>query len=213
VSDQVPGGGIQLSPAEIEALDARWSSSWTPGEVAQRLADVAAPWCVAAGWALDLFRGRPTREHGDIEIAIPAAAFPEIRDCFSRYAFDAVSSGRIWENAAPDVLAATHQTWLRDPLTGNYLLDVFREPHDGETWICRHDETIRLPYSKIIHHTPDGIPYLAPELVLLFKAKHARPKDQADFDGTIPRMTSAQRATLAGLLAHVYPGHRWLANL
>jgi hypothetical protein len=213
VSDQVPGGGIQLSPAEIEALDARWSSSWTPGEVAQRLADVAAPWCVAAGWALDLFRGRQTREHGDIEIAIPAATFPEIRDCFPRYAFDAVSSGRIWENAAPGVLAATHQTWLRDPVTGNYLLDVFREPHDGETWICRHDETIRLPYSKIIHYTPDGIPYLAPELVLLFKAKHARPKDQADFDGTIPRMTSAQRATLAGLLARVHPGHRWLANL
>jgi hypothetical protein len=107
---------------------------------------------VAAGWALDLFRGRQTREHGDVEIAIP---------------------------------------------------------HDGGTWICRHDETIRLPHSKIIHHTPDGIPYLAPELVLLFKAKHARPKDQADFDRTIPRMTSAQRATLARLLARVHPGHRW----
>jgi hypothetical protein len=49
--------------------------------------------------------------------------------------------------------------------------------------------------------------------VLLFKAKHARPTDQADFDGTIPRMTSAQRATLAGLLARVHPGHRWLADL
>jgi hypothetical protein len=34
------------------------------------------PWCVAAGWALDLFRGMQTREHGDIEIAIPAAGFP-----------------------------------------------------------------------------------------------------------------------------------------
>jgi hypothetical protein len=44
---------------------------------------------------------------------------------------------------------------------------VFREPHNGVTWICRHDETIRLPCSEIIHHTPGGIPYLAPELVLL----------------------------------------------
>ena len=152
-------------------------------------------------------------EHGDIEIAIPAASFPEIRDRFPGYAFDAVSSGRIWEDAAPEVLAATHQTWLRDPATGNYLLDVFREPHDGETWICRRDETIRLPYGEIIDHTPDGIPYLAPELVLLFKAKHARPKDQADFDGTIPHMTPAQRQTLAGLLARVHPGHHWQANL
>jgi hypothetical protein len=213
VSEQVPGGGIELSPAKIEALGAKWSSCWTPGQIAQHLAGIAAPWCVAAGWALDLFRGAQTREHGDIEIAIPAASFPEVRDRFPGYAFDAVGSGRIWESAAPGVLAATHQTWLRDPATGNYLLDVFREPHDGQTWICRHDETIRLPYSEIIRHTPDGIPYLVPELVLLFKAKHARPKDQADFDGTIPRMTPAQRATLADLLARAHPAHRWLANL
>ncbi|HEY2670609.1 MAG TPA: hypothetical protein VGJ07_09570 [Rugosimonospora sp.] len=213
MSEQLPGGGIELSPAEIEALPARWSSCWTPSEVAQHLAGIATPWCVAAGWALDLFRGTQTREHGDIEIAIPAAAFPEVRYRFSGYAFDAVSSGRIWENATPDVLAATHQTWLRDPATGNYLLDVFREPHDGEIWICRHDETVRLPYSEIIHHSPDGIPYLAPELVLLFKAKHARPKDQADFDETIRYMSRAQRTTLAELLARVYPGHHWIANL
>jgi hypothetical protein len=213
VNEQVPGGGTELSPAEIQALDSRWSSCWTPGKVAEHLAAIAAPWCVAAGWALDLFRGTQTREHGDIEIAIPAAAFPEVRGRFPGYAFDAVSSGRLWENAAPDVLAATHQTWLRDPATGNYLLDVFREPHDGDTWVCRHDKTIRLPYSEVIHHTADGIPYLAPELVLLFKAKHARPKDQADFDETIPHMTPAQRTALAGFLTRAHPGHRWLANL
>ncbi|HTZ29843.1 MAG TPA: hypothetical protein VMC83_37955 [Streptosporangiaceae bacterium] len=213
MSEQAPGGGVKLSPTEIAGLDARWSSCWTPGEVARRLAGLPAPWCVAAGWALDLFRGVQTREHGDIEIAIPAAHFPEVRDRFPGCVFDTVSSGRIWENAAPAVLAATHQTWLRDPATGNYLLDVFREPHDGDTWVCRRDETIRLPYNEIIHHTPDGIPYLAPELVLLFKAKHARPKDEADFHATIPHMTPAQRTTLAGLLARVHPGHRWLANL
>jgi hypothetical protein len=213
VSEQLPGGGIQLSPAEIDTLDARWSSCWTPTEVAHRLAGTAAPWYVAAGWALDLFRGAQTREHGDIEIAIPAASFPEIRNRFHGYVFDAVSSGRIWENATPDVLAATHQTWLRDPATGNYLLDVFREPHDGDTWICRRDETIRLPYTEIIHYTPGGIPYLAPELVLLFKAKHARPKDQADFEETIPKLTPVQRRTLAELLTLAHPGHHWLENL
>ena len=213
MSEELPGGGIELSPAEIGALDARWSSCWAPGQVAQYLAGISAPWCVAAGWALDLFRGGQTRAHGDIEIAVPAAAFPEVRERFPAYAFDAVGSGRIWEDASPDVLAATHQTWLREPATGKYLLDVFREPHDGETWVCRHDETIRLPRSEVIGRTPDGIPYLAPELVLLFKAKHARPKDHADFDGTIPHMSTAQRATLAGLLARVHPGHRWLASL
>jgi hypothetical protein len=213
VSDKLPSGGIELSPDQIEALPARWSSCWTPSEVAQRLAGISTPWYVAAGWALDLFRGTQTRAHGDIEIAIPAASFPQVRHRFPGYVFDAVGSGRIWEDATPEVLAAVHQTWLRDPVTGSYLLDVFREPHDGETWICRRDETIRLPYSDIVRHTQDGIPYLAPELVLLFKAEHVRRKDQTDFEATIPRMTSAQRETLAGLLARVHPGHRWIADL
>jgi hypothetical protein len=213
VSEQLPDGGIQLSTDEIDALDGRWSSCWTPTEVAHHLTGIATPWYVAAGWALDLFHGTQTREHGDIEIGIPAASFPEVRNRFPGYVFDAVGSGRIWENVTPDVLAATHQTWLRDPATGNYLLDVFREPHDGDTWICRRDESIRLPYIEIIHHTRDGIPYLAPELVLLFKAKHVRRKDQADFDASVPRMTPAQRRTLAELLARAHPGHHWLADL
>lgn len=177
------------------------------------MSGATVPWYVAAGWALDLFHGRQTRKHGDIEIAIPAAKFHEVRDRFAGYAFDVVGSGRIWPNASLDVVAATRQTWLRDPATGNYLLDVFREPHDGNIWICQRDETIRLPYKDIIHHTDDGIPYLAPELVLLFKAKHVRGKDQTDFDQAVPHMTPAQRATLAELLAHLHPGHHWLAHL
>jgi hypothetical protein len=109
-----------------------------------------------------------------------------VRDRFPGHVRDGVGDGRIWEDATPEVLAATHQTWLCDPATGDYLLDVFREPHDGDTWICRRDETIRLPYGDIIHHTRDGIPFLAPELVLLFKARHARPKDEADFAVAVP---------------------------
>jgi hypothetical protein len=79
VSEQLSSGGIELSPDEIEALHARWSSCWTPIEVAQQLAGIGTPWYVAAGWALDLFRGRQTRAQGDIEIAIPAANFLEVR--------------------------------------------------------------------------------------------------------------------------------------
>jgi hypothetical protein len=202
-----------LSAAEVEALDARWSAFWTPSEVARRLAGTTMPWYVAGGWALDLFVGRPTREHGDIEIAIPAASFGEIRDRLPGYVFDAVDDGRIWENATHEELAATWQTWLRDPATDRYLLDVFREAHDGDTWICRRDETIRLPYRDVIRFDADGIPYLAPELVLLFKAKNMRAKDQADFDGVRPQLTARQRKRMAALLTRVHPGHPWLAAL
>ncbi len=49
--------------------------------------------------------------------------------------------------------------------------------------------------------------------VLLFKAKHARPKDQADFDATVPYLSPKQLACLAGLLGRVHPGHPWSAGL
>lgn len=208
-----PEGRIDLSPADIAALEDRWSRAWTPAEVARRLDGVGVPWCVAAGWALDLFLGRQTRRHGDLEIGVPAARFDEVSGLFPGYVFDGVGQDCLWPDATPEVLAATHQTWLRDPASGDYLVDVFREPHDGLTWICRHEESIRMPYEQIICRTAEGIPYLAPELVLLFKAKHARAKDQADFETVLPELSGERRARLAELIERVYPAHDWLRHM
>ncbi|MFF4508404.1 nucleotidyltransferase domain-containing protein [Streptomyces sp. NPDC001401] len=210
MTESLPSGGAVL---DADELDARWADTWRPEQVVERLDGVGVPWCIAAGWALDLFRGEQSRPHGDLEIAVPAAGFPEIRHRFPEYVFDAVGSGRVWPGAGAAELAATHQTWLRDPASGQFLFDVFREPHEGGTWICRRDERLRLPYDAIIERTTDGVPYLVPELVLLFKAKAPRPKDQADFDGVLPLLDPARREVLSGWLGLVHPGHPWLAKL
>ncbi|KOV83255.1 hypothetical protein [Nocardia sp. NRRL S-836] len=205
--DSELSGGVEVDERELEE---RWANAWRPEEAALRLAGVRTPWYVAAGWALDLFRGAQSRPHGDLEIAVPAAGFPEVRALFPDHVFDVASSGRVWFAAGDETLASTHQTWLRDPVTDRYLCDVFREPHDGGTWICRRDETLRLPYDVIIERTPDGIPYLVPELVLLFKAKATRPKDEQDFAGVLPLLGARRRAVLAGRLERLHPGHPWL---
>ncbi|HWS35267.1 MAG TPA: hypothetical protein VN408_21330 [Actinoplanes sp.] len=213
MSEDLPPGGVELSPAAIEALGDRWANCWTPRQIAGRLAGTPVPWFVAAGWAIDLFLGRRSRDHGDLEIAVPAGRFAEIRGRFGGHVFDAAGSGRIWADATDEQLAGTHQTWLRDPGSGDYLVDVFREPHDGDTWICRRDPSIRFPSRDVIRHTADGVPYLMPELVLLFKAKHLRPKDRADFDTILPELSGEQRDRLGGLLSRVHPGHTWLSRL
>ncbi|MFE4512937.1 nucleotidyltransferase domain-containing protein [Kitasatospora sp. NPDC056783] len=210
MTEYLPPGGVVF---EADELEARWAGAWRPERVAERLAGVTTTWCVAAGWALDLFLGRQSRAHGDLEIAVPAAGFPEIRDRFPEYEFDAVGSGRVWPAPGPEALAATHQTWMRDRASGRFLLDVFREPHDGGTWICRRDESLRLPYQAITERTAEGIPYLAPELVLLFKAKEARPKDRDDFANALPLLGSSRRAALRGWLERIHPGHPWSAEL
>jgi len=204
IDDQLPPGGVEVG-------DPRWDA-WHPLEVAQRLAGVDVAWCVVAGWALDLFRGEVTREHEDLEIAVPADRFELIRAALAGFAFDVVGAGRRWplDSAAFEVM---HQTWVREPDTGVYRLDVFREPHDADTWICRRDQRIRLPYEQIIVTSPDGVPYLVPEIVLLFKAKHDRAKDDADFAGVLALLSPTRRAWLAAALARVHPGHRWIKAL
>src|SRR6266571_4942324 len=122
---------------------------------AGRLADVGVRWCIAAGWALDLFRGEMTREHEDLEIAVPAARFGLIRAALAGFDIEVVGSGRRWPLDSPafDVMI---QTWVRERDTGVYRPGIFREPHDGDTWICRRDRSIRLPYEQVIATSPEG---------------------------------------------------------
>jgi hypothetical protein len=153
-----------------------------------------------------------SREHDDLEIGVPAAGFAAIRSALREFEFDVVLDGRRWPLDSP-AFASSHQTWAKDPTTGAYRLDVFREKHDGEMWICRRDETIRFRYDEIILRTADDIPFLAPEVVLLFKAKWVRPKDDEDLRGVLPLFERERRFALRNLVARVHPGHRWLEQL
>lgn len=168
------------------------------------------PWAVAGGWSLDLFLGHQTRPHEDLEIAVPAADFPAVRAALGELDFDVVGDGMAYplESTA---FFEMHQTWGREEAAGGaYRVDVFREPHDGATWICRRDPTIRLSYTEVVCWTDDGIPYQAPEIGLLFKAKHARPKDDADLAALLPALPVTRRRWLVDAVAKAHPGHRWL---
>ena len=92
-----------------------------------------------------------------------------------------------------------------------WRLDVMREPWEGDTWVCRRDPRIRRPGSEVIAFTADGIPYQQPEVALLFKAKHTREKDQADFEASC-RCSARSRAWLAEALELVHPGHAWIGR-
>ena len=108
----------------------------------------------------------------------------------------------------------THQTWVREPGTGRWRLDVFREPSEGDTWICRRDERVGFPYDRVIEWTPEGIPYGRPEIVLLYKAGRAElPKNEDDFAAVLPRLDGARQRWLAEALALVHPGHAWLDRI
>ena len=188
---------------------------WHPSEAARRLAGVQAPWHVAAGWAIDLFLGGGHREHEDLEIAVPEDRFGEVADALPELEFCVpVGEGRLRPlDDARKLLEGHHQTWAREPDTGRWRLDVFREPSADGLWVCRRDERLRLPYEEVILRTDDGIPYARPELTLLFKAKHTRPRDEEDFAAVVPLLEPARRRWLAEWLERIHPGHAWVARL
>ena len=196
--------------------DASAWDAWPPEEVARLLEGVRVPWYVAAGWAIDLFLGGQRREHEDLEIAVPNSRFDELADVLRQFEVFVITDAH---EATPlagarDRLADTHQTWVREPATGSWRFDVFREPSDGDTWICRRDPSIRLPHDVLIERTDDGIPYGRPEVVLLFKAKHAHmDKNESDFNATLPRLEPERRRWLRDALELVHPAHPWLAEL
>jgi hypothetical protein len=194
---------------DLEAWDA-----WRPDEVAALLAGVTAPWYVAGGWALDLFLGYQRRAHEDLEIAVPHDRFDQIAAALEGYEFFVVAEERVWPLALAGTLLATHhQTWVREPATGRWRLDVFREPSAGDRWVCRRDSRLQLPYERLIAWTDTGIPFAQPEVVLLFKAKALRPNDVSDYEAVLPRLAPQQRRWLREALEIVHPGHPWLADL
>lgn len=190
-----------------------WRGAWTPWEAAEKLAGVDAPWCVVGGWAIDLFLGRETRSHGDLEIAIVRADLPAVRAHLADYRFHAVGDGEVRALAPgeppPD---DRHQTWLLDEAAQLWRMDVMQEPGDHSTWVCRRDETITAPRERMIG-VRDGVPYLRPEGVILYKAKSRRPKDEADFAACRGRLGDEARSWLRAALERAYPGHEWIGAL
>jgi aminoglycoside-2''-adenylyltransferase len=201
----------------IEPDVSKWDA-WRPDEVARLLEGVQVPWYVAAGWAIELFLGDEGRgrEHEDLEIAVPNTRFDEVAEALGGFEIFVITDRA---EATPlasarDRLMDTHQTWIRDPAGGEWRLDVFREPSDGDTWICRRDPAIRMPYERLIERTADGIPYGRPEVVLLFKAKHAHmEKNERDFEAVLPHLDAERRAWLRDALERVHSAHAWLGEL
>jgi hypothetical protein len=86
-------------------------------------------------------------------------------------------------------------------------------PAEGGEWVSRRDERTRLPLEEIGRVGSDGVPYLRPEIVLLFKAKHCRTKDNLDFDSVLSKLDAGAVRWLHEALALLDPDHQWLERL
>jgi hypothetical protein len=171
---------------------------------------------VAGGWALDLWLGAQTRAHEDLEIAVPTAFFAEIQARLESLGLRlfAIDDGQVISLGPGESPGRrTHQTWVMDPAANGWRMDIFREPGDAQTWVYRRTGALNLPRASASGRTAAGVPYLAPQIVLLFKAKAMRDKDQADFAIIAPRLSDEARTWLAAALRASHPGHPWIDGI
>jgi hypothetical protein len=185
---------------------------WSPQETARRLSGSTAPWYVVGGWAVDLFLGRQTRTHRDLEIGVPAHRFAEFCGALGKMELVAIGDGRAWP-VTESTLATHRQTWVREREGAPWRLDVIREQWENDVWIYRRDPRIRLRVADLVRRTVDDIPYARPEVIVLFKAKSPSEKDEADFETILPELGPDRRAWLRQALGLAHPEHQWLERL
>jgi hypothetical protein len=190
---------------------------WTPldpVEVRRLLAPLEAPWWIAGGWALDMFLRRKTRDHADVDVELPRQDELVIQEHLRSWELFGASDGVLTPWAAGERLpAGTSDVWCRPAGTDSWALQLMFNPGDRTTWVSKRHAGITRPLETAVRHTGDGIPYLAPELQLLMKAKGRRPKDETDFDVVVPALDDEQRAWLRTAIERAHPGSPWLARL
>jgi hypothetical protein len=167
------------------------------------------PWGIAGGWAIDLFLGRESRPHADIDVALLRGHQQHLGSRLPVGGAEKVVEQRLSPWSVEEQLHAPvheiHATW-----PDGYHLELLLNEHDREMqqWIFRRDARIRQPL-EVAFPRGGALPYLAPEIVLLYKSKAPAAKDDADLISALPHLSMQQREWLRQALATTASEHPW----
>ncbi len=198
-------------------------------------------YAVCGGSAIDLFIGRKTRPHKDLDVAV----FWDDRDKIVQHMLN--EGWLVFEPCGREYLhkivsidnqkRIKSNIWCVRPDNSHYRFeereaDMFSVEFDGteqleldfiEFLFNKRDENdflfarntnIKRKLSDSIHKT-DEIPFLAPELVLLYKSTaFSNPDYQKDFENTVPLLSNDSKQWLRNALLISFPdGHEWIQKI
>jgi hypothetical protein len=191
---------------------------WEPLTIAETkdLFDpIGIPWWIAGGRAAEAFHQTP-REHEDIDVSMFRKHIPELRQAVDGvYHVWSAGSGalRPVDDRFPEPADDADQVWLRAHALAPWRADVVLNPDNDGDWVSRRDRSFSAPLGEVTWER-DGVRYLNPEIVLCFKARQRRPKDEHDFAAILPLLDNRARAWLADYVERCeQPDHPWLVRL
>jgi hypothetical protein len=165
-----------------------------------------------------------TREHEDIEICVFRHHQGALQRHFAGRGLFKVATRGSWDpwEEGEFLELPIHQVLVRPPGGGppghpwhpaEDELQFFLNEAEGGIWLCRRDQRVTRHVREVALRSDLGIPIVAPEIQLLYKAAHEDPKNEHDLRLVAGRLQDKQRTWLREALEIVHPGHRWLEAL
>ena len=164
-------------------------------------------WWITGGHALELHLGRSWRAHADTDVSVLRQDSAALRAALADWDIHVASAGTLspWSGSMSLAAANRNNLWCRRSAGQPWCLDVTIGDGNEDVWIYRRDPAVRVRWDDAVLRSEGGIPYLAPELQLLFKSKNVRPKDDRDAHEVIPELSATRRLHLRRLLPGDHP--------
>lgn len=199
----------------IVAADHPDHGSWDPlsvDELAHVFSRAPFRWWVAGGLALELHIGTRWRVHADADVGLVRTEAPLAHEYLGEWKLWVAAAGHLrpWRVEPLRAELDENNVWAHQVGEEDWAFDLAVGSGTAHHWAYRRDESVRRPWDRAILTTEEGIPYLAPDLQLLFKSKNPRPKDDQDARVVASGLTTEEHLFLD---SHLSPGHPWRALL
>ncbi|GAC1432851.1 MAG: hypothetical protein NVSMB65_06580 [Chloroflexota bacterium] len=175
-------------------------------------------WFISGGWAIDLFGGRVTRDHSDLEVGIVRHDQASLQAHLAAWELSKAvrqGDGGCWVpwQKGEYLDLPVHQIRAQRVAGAPFECEFFLNDVQDGMWQWRRGPELRRPVSEISMRGAAGIPILAPEIQLLYKAKWHRAKDEHDLATALPLLDAGGRAWLRVALETYQPADPWIAAL
>jgi hypothetical protein len=185
--------------------------NWAPlsvDEAVQLFTGAPFRWWISGGHALEIHANDSWRPHDDLDIGIIRDQAPLVHAWLTGWDLHIAARRQVsdWNGRPLSADRQENNVWARRSPQAPWSFDLTVGAGADDRWVYRRDPTLFRPWDRAILRSPTGVPYLAPEIQLLFKSKSVFPKDDLDAERIIPGLGSRERRFLVD---HLSPEHQW----
>jgi hypothetical protein len=183
--------------------------------VSSILSALSVPWWITGGWAVDLAVGRRTRRHEDIDVMLlerdERALRTDLNDVELQLLTGPQNEQEPWP-ADRRPMAGPDRVHIRSPKL-SVPIEVQFGAAVGRTWVYHRGRPGGLTRSLAdLTKERFGIPFTAPEVVLMLKCMDDRKRDEQDLNAVLPVLNEEQRRWLADAANGRSRAARWQAG-